>query len=217
MDLTAFHELITSLVGNDDSRLSPDDVARATGLVMNRYSVDAPRRVTEDLVVLEGLVLTAPLAWVAGRSQIRSIEFPIGENPPIFLEKDDFYVYDALDDAQEIRFLTGPAVTDSVRLVYTGLHDSPDTIAPADAQLCAAFAAAGLCDQLAAKYGHSTEATLQADTVNHQDKGRFFASRARDLRAQYENKFGQPTTLGAASAVVTIGSSRDSGSRRMYH
>jgi hypothetical protein len=216
MDLTAFQELIASLVGSDDSGLSPGDVGRAAGLAINQYSVNKPRRPTEDLAVVLSGVLDLPSAWQAGFSQVVSIEFPIGENPPKFLFHDQWYLYDALEDVQELRLLAGPDVGESVRLRFTARHTSSATITAEDLGDVAALAAALLCDQLAARFGHSTDALVVADSVNHQSKGGFFASRARALRGQYESKFGKPTTLGAASSVVTLERTASDGGQRMY-
>lgn len=203
MDAIAFQSLMTSLVRDDDGRLSPDDVAAAVGLVINRYNADRPRTLIEDLEVLEGLVIETPGAWVNHRSSIVSIETPIGENPPSYVTEDYYYVYDLPVGDVELRLLSGAASVGAVcRVTYTSSHLSAATFLEDDCEELAYFGAANLCDQLAAIYAHESDSTISADTVNHADKNRRFSARAREYRTRYERKFGQPSVSGAACAIA---------------
>lgn len=203
MDATAFQSLMTSLVRDDDGRLSPEDVSTAVGLVINRYNADKPRTVTEDREVLEGLVIDTPEAWVNQRSKIVSIEAPIGRNPPSYVLEDYYYVYNLPDGDVDLRLLTGVvSVGELCRVCCTSMHTTAATFDEDDCEELACFGAAILCDQLAAIYSHESDPTIAADTVNHADKSRRFSARASAYRARYESKFGKPTSSGAASTIV---------------
>lgn len=210
MDAAAFESLMTALVRDDDSRLSPGDVSAALGLVINRYNADRPRIVTEDVRVGAGLLLETPQQWVPRRSSIFSMEYPIGRNPPRYINEDYYYVYDLPAGGFELRLLPVGSVsaTEQVRVRYSSEHSDPQTFHADDCEALAYLGASILCDQLAALYGHDSDTSLQADTVNHADKGRQFAARARDYRVRYESKFGKPSTTNAASAVAVIGGGR---------
>ncbi|MDO9477663.1 MAG: hypothetical protein Q8K17_00255 [Pseudohongiella sp.] len=203
MEAEAFESLMTALVRDDDSRLSPGDVSAALGLVINRYNADRPLTLVEDCLVDADLVLQTPEHWVNKRSSLRAIEWPIGSNPPKYITEDAFYVYDLPAGDVELRLLAGTATADQlVRVSYTTVHTTPDTFHADDCEALVCLGAAILCDQLAALYGHASDVAIQADSVNHNDKGRQFAARAREYRARYEGKFGKPTTSSAASAIV---------------
>lgn len=215
MEQEAFESLMASLVRDDDNRLSPGDVSTAAALVIKRYNADRPRELTQDVLVGAGLVVQTPDHWVNKRSHIVHIESPIGRNPPSFVTEDYYYVYDLPDGGVELRLLPGAGdVGQSVRVRYTSSHTSSLTFDEDDCEALACLGAAILCDQLAALYGHDSDATVQADSVQHNDKGRQFAARARDYRARYEGKFGKPTTTNAASAVTRIPSPTRTGMHR---
>jgi hypothetical protein len=214
MELEAFKSLMTSLVRDDDNRLSPGDVSTALALVINRYNADRPRRLTQDVAVGEAMVLQTPAQWTNKRSSILSIEAPIGRNPPSYVTEDYFYVYDLPDGDVELRLLAGVVgVGELVRVRYTASHADPLTFDEDDCEALACLGAAILCDQVAALYGHDSDVSVQADSVQHNDKGRTFAARARDYRARYESKFGKPTSTSAASAVARIRSPSRTGMR----
>lgn len=205
MEQEAFESLMASLVRDDDNRLSPGDVSTAAALVIKRYNTDRPRELTQDVLVGEGMVVQTPEHWVNKRSRIVHIEAPIGRNPPSFVTEDYFYVYDLPDGDVELRLLAGVVSAGQlVRVRYTSSHTSTLTFDESDCEALACLGAAILCDQLAALYGHDTDVSVAADSVQHNDKGRQFAARARDYRARYESKFGRPTSTTAASAIATI-------------
>lgn len=203
MEAEAFTSLMTTLVRDDDGRLSPGDVSAALGLVINRYNSDRPLSLVQDCLVGADLVVETPDHWVNKSSSLLAIEWPIGANPPKYITEDAFYVYDLPTGDVELRVLAGVAAVDQlVRVSYSTVHTASDTFHADDCEALAYLGAAILCDQLAALYGHSSDVSIQADSVNHNDKGRQFANRARDYRARYEGKYGKPTTSNAASTIV---------------
>lgn len=217
MEVAAFSSLMTSLVRDDDSRLSPGDVSSAIGLVINRYNSDRPLELTEDLAVGADLVIATPSAWVNRRSRIITIEGPIGNNPPSFVTEDFYYVYDLPNSAIELRLLTGVVPAGQlVRVRYTAAHASALSFEEDDLEALAYLGAAILCDQLAALYSHDTDTSVAADSVQHNDKGRQFANRARDYRVRYESKFGKPSTSDGASTVVQYARTGSTGHTRMF-
>lgn len=215
MDSAAFESLMTSLVRDDDAQLSPGNVSTAIGLVINRYNKDRPLQLIEDCLLGEGLVIEMPEFWVDGFSSIVTIEAPIGRNPPSYVTEDYYYVYDLPASSVELRLLTAVVpIGELCRIRYRAKHTTASTFVEDDLETLACLGAAILCDQLAATYSHDSNATIQADTVDHVDKARKFSNRARDYRARYESKFGKPTTSGAASTVVCHKPARKSG---MFH
>lgn len=215
MNAAAFEGLVTALVRDDDGRLSPGEVSGALELVINRYNSQRPLEVIEDLQVGANFVIETPESWIPKRSRICSIEYPVGNHRPTYINEDFYYVYDLPAADVELRLVPGTATVGSeVRVAYTTNHTSAETFHDDDCEALAYLGASILCDQLASIYGHQSDSSVQADSVEHGDKGRLFASRSRDFRARYETKFGKPTSTQAASTVVTVNSRSRPG---MYH
>ena len=203
---------------DEDDRLSPGDIPSAIGLATNRYSSDRPVEIVEDVLVIAGDKLDALEFWSIDFSCIVNIETPLDGNPPTYLDQGKYYVYVLPNKTEEHRFTGGAVDLEQVcRVTYTARHAAPDTFAEEDHEIIACLSAAFLCDQLAALYSHDTDSTVQADSVEHGDKGRHFAARAKAYRARYDSKFRKPTTSGAASAVVTHDIRSSTGKKRLFH
>jgi len=215
MNAAAFESLVTALVRDDDGRLSPGEVSGALELVINRYNGLRPLEVIEDLQVGAGQVLPTPEYWIPKRSRIIEIEYPIGTNPPTYINEDFYYVYDLPAADVELRLGSGvAAVGAEVRMAYTSNHTSAETFHDDDCEALAYLGAAILCDQLSTAYSHESSPSIKSDSVEHTSKSRVFANRARDYRAHFETKFGKPSSTQAASAVVSVKSRSRPG---MYH
>jgi len=218
MDLASFTDLVESLVRDDDGRLATSEIATAVTLATNRYSKDRPRLLIEDVTASAAQRLNEPASWDSEFSEIRSIEYPLDQSPPCFIPTSDFYVYEGINNVKEIRLVFSTAVVGAnCRIRFTAKHESPSTFADDHLELVAGFAAAHLCDHLSAIYGHTTDPTIQSDSVDHNNKGRDFAIRAKSLRSRYEKMFEPRTASSGASAVKVVQQKSSKGARRLFH
>lgn len=182
---------------------------------LERYSKDRPKEYVVDLTGDGGnyyeIATTTFSEWVGGFSRVFSVEYPAAvvanDEAPTYLEdgdwRDDYYAGDK-------RYLylpnNTPAATEKIRITYivpyllSGTPGTTDTPAQDFDAICSL--AAGLCcEALAAKYGQSMDPTLAADVVNYAEKTDFYARRAKELIALYEEHMGIEEGTAPASVV----------------
>lgn len=216
--LADYQTLVNRLAQADAGDLTPTDVDDAISLAVTRFSKDKPHEQVTDVTAPGGQTLDLPNDWVGGFSDIRAIEFPVGWVPPSYL--DDWQIYTA--PGGESALLAQTLDTgDTVRLTYSLMHTvdaTTDTIPLVYREPVAAYAASLLCEQLATRYAGQMDATIQADTVDHNDKGRRYRTRANDLRKRYTDAVGVPDQANAAAGVVVDWDNNDSrGGDRLFH
>lgn len=223
MSLADFPTLVDDLVRDTDQVITSTARDTAIEKALQRYSIDAPRRIVEDVTVNAQGNLPLPTAWHEGQSVLEQAEYPIGERPRTLIAANDIEVV-VTPSGTSLVLLGVIASGEQVRLTYTGLHvvdalTSTNTVPLRHRQAVAALAAADLCGQLAAYYANEGAPTIGADTVDHQGKSERWRARARDLIQEYSRVVGPAPAERAKPASVDVAVSRtDSlGRRRMFH
>ena len=218
--LADYETLVQNLVRDDANRLSLEDIDAAIALALQRYSKDRPQTAVEDLNPTSTTVLPLPDAWEADFSALKSLEYPIGENPPEYIEPTRYALYQA-PTAITIKLIDAVDTTKDVRAAFTIAHvldATHDTIPLADREAASCWAGALLCDQLAAFYSGGTDSTIQADSVRQQSKSQEYAARAKALRKRYLDELGvEEKTAVAAGAVVVVSPTDSRGQARITH
>lgn len=218
--LADYETLVQNLVRDDANRLALQDIDDAIALALQRYSKDRPQTAVEDLNPTSATVLPLPNVWEAGFSALKSLEYPIGENPPEYIEPSRYAFYQD-PTAITIKLIDGVDTTKDVRAAFTIAHvldATHDTIPLSDREAAACWAGALLCDQLAAFYSGGADSTIQADSVRQQSKSQEYASRAKALRKRYLDEIGvEEKTAVAASAVVVVTPTDSRGQARITH
>lgn len=220
MSLADYQTLVDGMVRDDAGKLTPTDRDRAIAGAVTRYGKDRPRIKVEDIAAPGGYYLPLPAGWEAGFSALSSLEYPLGEVPPAYLETGCWGMYNAPGGPQVMVRETLPA-GHQVRASYTIAHvldAGADTIPATDREPVASYAAAALIDQLATLYSGDSDSTIQADSVNHQSKASEFAARARALRKRYFDDLGIDLKRNtASSAVVNLDMASSLGRDRLTH
>lgn len=222
MLLPDFQQLVDDLVRDRDQVIASSERATAITSALSRYSADSPRLCVEDVTsVAGGQRLPVPVGWLEGVSELRALEYPIGQVPPSYIGLDSVSLYQS-PTGIEIVMLLSLFAGDVVRVSYIGGHvlDATQSSIPArHVHAVAAFAASILCGQLSAYYATESAPTLQADTVDHQGKTERYRSRARDLAAEYTRVVGtaQPERQRPAMAEVAIPGQASIGGRPLFH
>ena len=221
MPLSDYQSLVESLVRDDTGKVGANDLDVAIALAVDRYSADRPRHKSEDLVSPGGNTLPLPTTdYDATFSEIESLEYPIGEFPPVFIDSTAWALYTA-PTGDQLTLAQSLSTGQEVRALFTIKHvldETTDTIPAIDKEAVASWAAAFLCDQLASLYSGDSDTTIQADNVDHGGKAREFAMRANSLRKRYHDLLGiDPKRNAAAGVVVDMDMSNSVGGDRLTH
>lgn len=220
MALYDYQTLVDELVRDDAGRIAAPERDRAIGLAVGRYGKDRPRVVVEDVSADGTNILPLPASWVADKTYLASLEYPVGEYPVSIIDQELLGVV-RTPAGQEIRLVGAIANGDTVRatihLPHT-LNTGADTLPESDREAVASYAAALLLDQLASLYAANQDSTIQADSVDHRSQSAEYAARARALRARYFDALGiDPKRQVAASATVNLNLADSQGRDRLTH
>jgi len=218
--LLDFQQLVASLARDDSGKITPVDRDSAIALAVDRYSVDRPRTLVEDVTSAAGNMLPLPASWEADFSSLMSLEWPIGEAPPSLIANDAFQLYDS-PTGTEIMLSGALNANDVVRATFTIRHvvdSTQDTVKTIHREPVASYAASLLLNMLAAEFSGDSDATIQADNVDHNSKAAEYAARARRLNSVYYDALGIPRKKATpASAVVNLTLQNSRGRDRLTH
>jgi hypothetical protein len=219
MSLAAIQQLVDDKLRSASLGSVLADVAardRAIAQAVLVYSADAPQRLNDLVAGISGSSFDPPPGWVAGRSQLDQVEYPLGQVPRAVLA-----AAVVLDDASELQIvLADQALSNAtVRVYFTAPHTltaDASTVPAEHENALACWVAAELCLQLATQKGHERDATISAAAVNGQSQSGDLARRARDWLRTYRSTLGLPDPddkpgVAAASSVVSWGRSRPRG------
>lgn len=195
MSLADYQTLVDKMVrapGGTETIAAADRDA-AIELARLRYSLDAERKLTEDVVwVADGYFGPLPASWVDG-SYLVTAEYPIGEQPVSFIDM-EIYVTPA---EQKLVTPDGLSAGATVRIQFTAPHllnagaTPADTIPLRHREAVASYAAQVLCKQLASHFSGQRETSINADGSNTESRARNFAARAKEYRAAYYAGIGK--------------------------
>jgi hypothetical protein len=188
---------------------------------IERYSKDCPLElVTEQpyagnlklpLPALPGANLADPNTPIFDPlfSIVRSIEYPIDQQPPEYIDDTDFRLYRTAAGYFILLTQDTPTLQDVMRFTWTARH-APDgsTIPNKDFLAVVDLSAAYAAEQLATIYTQTSDPIFNADVVNYRDKGQQYQSLAKMLRRRYFTHVGvDESNTGAdeAKPVMAIG------------
>lgn len=169
--------------------LSPDDRQAFIQEAVKRYSQDRPLQVAAEITGDGGFDYDLPDDWEEGFSEPRQVEYPAGQQQPVYADDNDWLLYQTTD-GRVLRFMAySPAATETILLTYTVRHqvtDSTNSIPGADQDAVVNLAGALCCYALARKYAQTSEPTIQADAVNYGSKSGEYAKRGKELEGLYK-------------------------------
>jgi hypothetical protein len=219
--LTDFQTMVDDLVRDVDARIADAERDRAIERAVMRYGADRPRVLVEDLVAAGGHYLDLPTDWESEFSALESVEYPIGDVPPTFLENG---AYDLYEDPTETRIMldSSATATATFRVRFSAPHTvdaTTDTVPASHREAVCSLAAGGLLLELAGIHAaESDEAIMGAPHVEHGNKSGRYARQGKALRARYfEILEIKPGRVQAAGAVVDWDASDSRGRDRLTH
>lgn len=220
MSLSIYQDLVDDLVRDDTGKITSSDRDDAIARAIDRYSKDKPNLTVEDITAPGGHYINLPTGWQIGFSELRAIEYPIGEFPPSLLHQDSFDLYRG-PSGQQIIIADAITSGQQLRVTFTTRHVvdmTQDTTPQTDREPISAWAAAFLLDQLASLYSGDSDSTIQADSVDHNSKAAEYALRAKTLRKRYYDELGIDPKRNVAAGVVVDFDQKDSqGRERLMH
>lgn len=149
---------------------------------VEQYTNKIPRVITALVNAISTGFYALPTDWTR-QSRIVSVEFPINQNPPSYLNRKNWALR-RTESGDTLVLLSNPS--SSFRLSYTAKHSSADlTTVPAEhVAPIAKMAVAAACEAFAAKYAGSVSNNL--DAVNYRTKEQEYRAVAAELRGQAE-------------------------------
>ncbi|WP_053549839.1 hypothetical protein [Desulfuromonas soudanensis] len=213
---TMLLDLIKAKVKDDSARLTDAaDYTPALSGALERYSKHRPKDIVKDLAGDGTHDLALPAEWVEGFSQVRRVEYPIGEIPETLLDAGEWALYLSPLGLSLRLIEVAPVVTESVRVTLTVPRLEAD-IPPGDVDAVACLAASICLRTLAALYGQTSDPTIQADVVNYRSKMDEFRRMADSLEARFNAHLGIDKD-GSAPAAGVVASAPRGGRPRLTH
>lgn len=201
---TAFpvlYPIVKQLVQDDAVKLADFaeyDTAIASA-ISGRYSKDRPlvkaKEYTGDgAAYLFALPTATPpaVAWIDQFSTIVSVEYPIDQRPPVFLDAREVSVDFVTETTKKlILHDTTPENTVKLRLRYTTQRVAEADVLATDQDAVAKLAASVCCRMLAGIYAQTSDPTIAADVVNYRTKAQEYTALADKLEKAYRSQMGQ--------------------------
>lgn len=210
---------IVGMVSDAAGKLvNPDDYDRNIRAAIAHYSRHRPAMQVSDIVGNGTSDYDMPAAWVDEFSDIKSIEFPVGDVPAQFLESEDYGIYQT-PTGRKIRLKSSsPSAAEIFRVTFT-IPRTETTIPDGDVSAVVNLSAALCLEELANSYTQTSDPTIAADSVNYRSKSSEFAGRAKRYMQLYKEHIGikEDDSMPAASAVMDLDMKYPGGRERLTH
>lgn len=183
--------------------LSDTDVDSIVVATLEQFSKDCPYIKVSDISGDGGYDYSLPTSWQDGFSSIKKVEYPAGEREPVYLEPEDWIIYDN-GISKKLRLLNHtPTASEMIRLTYTiaYLQTTIDNIPAGYQDAFCNLAASICCEAIANYYTQASDSTVDIDSIDYLSKSGDWGSRAKRLRKLYEIFLSNREGLKAASAT----------------
>lgn len=176
----------------------PGDYEEFITEALLEYSRRRPYQQTVKLTGDGTFFFTLPSDWSNEFSWIREIEYQIDRSPAAIIEPKKYEVIQ-LDTGYKGKFIGEyyPGNGEFFYVRYVKVHTitaAANTISVDHKRsfinLCASIA----CESVAAKYGHTADASVESDAIDYRSKGDEFAARARDYFKMFDKVIKAQTT-----------------------
>jgi len=196
MTKTEVKEKVIIILQDDANELTENQILSAIDSAIVNYSIDRPLLKIKDIVGDGGYDYNLPTDWEQSFSQIIAVEFPAGEQEPIYLSQEDYTIYET-ELNRKFRLIWESATsTQIIRLSYTKKHTlsetpSETTVYDSDFEAVAHLGAAYACKFLSRKFAQVSRSLISADAVDYADKSEVYASRVEELFEDYKRLLQQ--------------------------
>src|SRR3989304_2935717 len=131
--ISEFQQLVAGHLQDEAAKLSSAEIITTVQeAIGGRYSKDRPQMLIVDLTG-DGAMIEWSLAsvsgWQGGFSRLVPIEYPQGERSPIYLESDDWLLYDS-PTGRSLRFAFALSSGKKARVKFTAPHAADASTVP---------------------------------------------------------------------------------------
>ena len=220
-DLRELQNLTDDILQDSAALIKPDGRTRAVTAAIDRFSKDKPRTVTYDISATGTYEYTLPTTagteWVDNFSHVVSVEYPANEQSPIFVDPNDYIIYDN-GVTKKLRFPNStPASGYTIRLKFTTKWrcDTTATNIEDTEAYSIACLAGSLCLRMLASYWLQTsKPSLDIDVIDYNRKSIEATMLADSLENIYRDRIGIPrigakSGAGASGAVTAVSADKD--------
>lgn len=199
---------VNSQLKDNNTFLRPADIDVSIKIALRHLNHDNPlRRVVDidgDATQSYGIE-ASPVGFVRGFSDLKKVETPAGQIPPVFkLKGDDWIVYEDPDKTGatiRLLFLTiTPTATEDIRITLTVPSTIPDLNDTGFNALVYKSISLGL-SALANRFSQTTDSTIAADTVDRLGLSNNAIFLSQDFDKKYKLMAGLTEQTKAAQAI----------------
>ena len=210
MSLADFRIQVDAWIQDTAQKLTPADKDLAITTAVDMYSRHKPR---QKVAILTGdgtaFAFAVPTDWVEDVSSPISIEHPVDQQQPQYLDESDYTVRrDPATGKLRIHFYSLTLPTGERAYLTYGIGHAvsaqTDTVPAADRLAVSKLAGAGCALQLAALYAQTSDPTMGADTVNYRTKSQDYLALATALETAYRLHVGVTDGVSAASVSTDL-------------
>ena len=202
-NIQEFKLLMTTYLKDDAYLIDIGGWDKAREHAINTYSKDKPKIIKEDLTGDGTYEYSLPDDWVSDFSWVTSIEYPIDQQNPEFLDEDQYIVYDNAT-TKKLRFVeTTPQSGKTIRVEFSvkwTIDKDTCDIPTQDFHPVACLATAYCLRMMADHFGQTTEPSINADVIDYTRKSIEFSELADSMENIYRRHLGMPP-LGSKEAA----------------
>lgn len=226
--LVDYEQVVDALIQDQADKLDATARQEAIAQAVQEHTRIKPWVRTSTVTGTASAAVSLPTGWQRDVSMIQSIEYPVGELPPTYLEAEDWFLKASPTASAGVRlWLTGvsPATSETLTITWTAPHvvsAATSSIPEGHFRAVATLGASYACLQLAGFYAQAGDATIAIDSQDPRTKSDVYRSLARDFRARYRTFFGLPPddqelSVPAASIIVDLDRNYSWGGNMMFH
>jgi hypothetical protein len=203
--------VIDQLIQDQAGKLSTVGRVEAVQLAVAEHSRIKPILRRRSLSGTGTYTLGTPTGWDDEFSSVESIEYPVGQRPPSYLDSDAWLLVSSptAPTRYQIQFQdVAPATAERINLAWTRPHvvtDAGSTIPEGHYRAVATLGASYACLMLAGFYSQQGEPMISIDSQSPGSKARDYMALAKTLRGSYSRFFGLSESESGANATPAGG------------
>ena len=214
MDLATAKLRVINIIQSQDINLDnfDDSLGEAIEEAVNKYGDDRP---LDDVDALDGndtQIIDMPGTFALGFSELKSVEYPTGNNPPTILGTDEYGVYRNPDDSLELRLYNAtPPTSETVNITFTTYNSDIASVRDSDLNAVLQLAAYFAVIREAHKASNTTSDCDALDFVDHTTTASRYETQAQTFKANYDNHM-----FGDSDAAQRLGDTEHSSSNGQW-
>lgn len=188
MDLTTAVEKLQRLIQNQDINFdsSPDVLNECVERAVVRYGIDSEHRIKVDLSGNDTGIISLPAGVVDDCTKIVSVEYPVGENPPEYIEKEDWGMYkDSSGDLELRLYKDAPETGKDIRIEINEYINLVDNVPEKDEWALLYLSAYYACIVEAQKAGNTVSEGEALDFVEFTTSSDRYEEIGKEYLSQY--------------------------------